>query len=211
MKILVFNRELAITELREQCGYCDNSDKEIEDSPHYKFPTLGCLFNHLEGFRVYDDGCDLIEFNDYDVSRSWFVEVEVPDKVGRITDVKDLAYNQPYYYVTDRGDTWKTVAKLDFEDKERVEFRNAFFDDDSAYEDIECRKLADKMKVYIVKGSSGVWEDYFEYIERVFTDRNKAEAYCNKLNKQLHIEQKKGDCMALEEDDYRIEEYKIEE
>lgn len=56
------------------------------------------------------------------------------------------------------------------------------------------------MKVYIVKTSSGSYEDYYETIKKVFLSDEKAKAFKNKYNKDLTKKKKQADkCLRCED------------
>ena len=158
MKVLVFDRKLALDDVRKGCINPNITDIEIESIEYSIFPTYGHLFDHLSSFMVYGGlGSEYIEFNDYSVPFSWYVEVEIPSCSGRVTDIRDLAYNQPYYYIDDRGNIWDTVANLNFEDSERISVGNAFFDEDSAYDESKCRKVYNIVSKYAYRFSNEDW------------------------------------------------------
>ena len=48
-------------------------------------------------------------------------------------------------------------------------------------------------KAYIVKGSKGEWEDFHQWNECVFLDKQKAEDYKNKLNDELNLSKEKNE------------------
>ena len=52
-------------------------------------------------------------------------------------------------------------------------------------------------KAYIVMGSSGHWEDYREWCDKVFLDENKAQEYRNNLNVDLDKRKKENELLRL--------------
>lgn len=52
------------------------------------------------------------------------------------------------------------------------------------------------MKIYIVQSSTGVYEDYFEKIEKIFLDESRAIEFMSEYNKNLLKNKAKNDKLA---------------
>lgn len=66
------------------------------------------------------------------------------------------------------------------------------------------------MSIYIIKGNNGeMYDDYYEWIEEVFFNRQKAEKRLKELKKEAHDDYKKEP--IYEERQYKIEEYEVTE
>lgn len=64
------------------------------------------------------------------------------------------------------------------------------------------------MTIYIIKGNNGeMWEDYYEWIEEIFSDKRKAEKRVKELKKEAHKDFEEEPWM--EERRYKIEEYEV--
>lgn len=66
------------------------------------------------------------------------------------------------------------------------------------------------MTIYIIKGNNGgMWEDYYEWIEEVFFNRQKAEKRIKELKREARKDFEEEPLM--EEKRYKIEEYEVTE
>lgn len=68
------------------------------------------------------------------------------------------------------------------------------------------------MKVYIIFGASGQWEDYREWVESVWTDKEKAEIKLKYLQDKLewnkkYQEEHYEELRKIDEDDWELEEH----
>ncbi len=65
------------------------------------------------------------------------------------------------------------------------------------------------MKAYITIRSSGAWEDYHEFIDKVFLHKNKAEKYVGNYNNNLENKAKKiiEEMEKLKDNDEEHEKY----